>query len=189
MTLFDKINNIFLKAVDIRILFASIAVIILILLLALTVNNAREKDMVELFSRQQLASVQNTATRMADVFSQVQKNVALFSRFDPQLQIPSKKIDSYYKVLSSGWENTLDTIVFLDAAGKIRTVYPRDISPVENLSDHFKIIRKEQKQYLGLALPEQSRAAGLKQKNDRSGRQIYRSMAGFIFSFSSCGQI
>ena len=167
MTLFDKINNIFFKAVDIRILFASIAVIILILLLALTVNNAREKDMVELFSRQQLASVQNTATRMADVFSQVQKNVALFSSFDPQLQIPSKKIDSYYKVLSSGWESTLDTIVFLDAAGKIRTVYPRDISPVENLSDHFNIIRKEQKQYLGLALPEQSRAAGLKQKNDR----------------------
>ncbi|MCK7507379.1 MAG: hypothetical protein MZV70_27290 [Desulfobacterales bacterium] len=35
---------------------ASITVIILILLLALTVNSAREKDMVELFSRQQLAN-------------------------------------------------------------------------------------------------------------------------------------
>ena len=39
--------------------------------------------------------------------------------------------------------------------------------PAINLSEHFKIIRKDQKQYLGLALPEQSRAVGLKQKKDR----------------------
>jgi PAS domain S-box/PAS domain S-box len=144
--------------VEARILFASIAVIILILLLALTVNNAREKDMVEIFSRQQLANVRNTATRMADVFSQVEKNVALLSRFDPHLQISSKKLEDYYKILSSDWESTLDTIVLLDATGKIRNVYPRNVSPVVNLSDHFKIIQKEQKQYLGLALPAQSHA-------------------------------
>jgi hypothetical protein len=167
VTLFDKINNILHKVVEARILFASIAVIILILLLALTENSAREKDMVEFFGRQQLANVQNTATRMADVFSQVGKNVALFSRFDPHLQIPSKEIDSYYKTLSSGWESTLDTIVFFDAAGKIRNVYPRNVSPAINLSDHFKIIKKEQKQYLGWALQEQLHASGLKQKIDR----------------------
>ena len=84
MTFLSKINNLLHKAVEARIWFASITVIILILLLALTVNSAREKDMVEFFSRQQLANVQNTATRMADIFSQVEKNVALFSRFDPQ---------------------------------------------------------------------------------------------------------
>ena len=167
MTLFSKINKLYHKAIEARIWLASIAVIILILLLALTVNNAREKDMVELFSRQQLANVQNTATRMADTFSQVEKNVALFSRFDPHLQIPPEEIDSYYKILSSGWESTLNAIVLFDATGKIKNVYPRNISPVVNLSDHFKIIQKEQKQYLGLALPEQSRSVGLKQKTDR----------------------
>ena len=167
MTFLSKINNLFHKAIEARIWLASIAVIILILLLAMTVNNAREKDMVELYSRQQLANVQNTATRMADIFSQVGKNVALFSRFDPQLQIPSEEIDSYYKILSSGWENTLNEIVLFDVSGKIKNVYPRNISPVVNLSDHFKIIQKEQKQYLGLALPEQSRLVGLKQKTDR----------------------
>ncbi len=62
MTLFSKINNLFHKAIEARIWLASITVIILILLLALTVNNAREKDMVDLFSRQQLASVQNAAS-------------------------------------------------------------------------------------------------------------------------------
>ena len=106
MTLFSKINKLFYKAVKVRIWLASVAVIILILLLALTVNSAREKDMVDLFSRQQLANVQNTATRMADIFSQVGKNIALFSHFDPQLKISSEEIDSYYKILSSGWEST-----------------------------------------------------------------------------------
>jgi PAS domain S-box-containing protein len=167
VTLFSKINKLYHKAIKVRIWLASIAVIILILLLALTVNSAREKDMVDLFSRQQLANVQNTATRMADIFLQVGKNVALFSHFDPQLKISSEEIDSYYKILSSGWESTFNTVVLFDAAGKIKSIYPRNTYPAINLSDHFKIIQKEQKQYLGLALPERSRAVSLKQKMDR----------------------
>ena len=106
MTLFNKINSIFHKAVDIRILFASIAVIILILLLSLTVNSAREKDIVEIFSRQQLASVRNIATRMADVFSQTAKNIDLFSRSYNLFKMSPEGIDSYYRMLSSGWEST-----------------------------------------------------------------------------------
>jgi hypothetical protein len=131
------------------------------------VNSAREKDMVDLFSRQQLANVQNTATRMADIFSQVEKNVSLFSHFVPQLKVSSEEIDSYYKILSSGWESTFNTVVLFDAAGKIRSIYPRNTFPAINLSDHFKIIQKDQKQYLGLALPEQSSAFDSKQKIDR----------------------
>jgi PAS domain S-box-containing protein len=191
VTLFSKINKLFHKAIKVRIWLASIAVIILILLLALTVNSAREKDMVDLFSRQQLANVQNTATRMADIFSQVGKNVALFSHFDPQLKISSKEIDSYYKILSSGWESTFNTVVLFDAAGKIRSIYPRNTYPAVNLSDHFKILQKEQKQYLGLALPEQSRAVSLKQKMDRYlvvgcplRRQDGKFAGAWIISFS-----
>ncbi|MFZ1036252.1 MAG: ATP-binding protein [Smithella sp.] len=167
MTLFNKIKILFYKAVRIRIWFASITVIILFLLLALTVNSAREKDIVNIFSRQQLVNVQNTAKRMTDVFSQVGKNIALFSHFDPQLKMSLGEMDSYYKVLSSGWENTFDTIVYFDASGKIKSFYPRNTRPAINLSDHFNIIRKKQKQYLGLALPEASSAISLKQKTDR----------------------
>ncbi|MFZ1980257.1 MAG: ATP-binding protein [Smithella sp.] len=167
MTLFNKIKILLYKAVRIRIWFASITVIILFLLLALTVNSAREKDIVNIFSRQQLVNVQNTAKRMTDVFSQVGKNIALFSHFDPQLKMSLGEMDSYYKVLSSGWENTFDTIVYFDASGKIKSFYPRNTRPAINLSDHFNIIRKKQKQYLGLALPEASSAISLKQKTDR----------------------
>jgi PAS domain S-box-containing protein len=167
VTLFDKIKNLLYKAMKLRIWFASIAVIILFLLLALTVNSTREKDIVEIFSRQQLANIQDTATRMTDVFSQVGKNVALFSRFYPQIKMSSEEMDSYYKILSAGWENTFDTIVFLDVNGTVQSVYPKNALPVVNLSDHFNALKKNQKQYLGLALPQPSHIIALKQKTDR----------------------
>ena len=167
MTLFNKIKILFYKTAKLRIWFASITVIILFLLLALTVNSAREKDIVRIFSLQQLANVQNTATRMTDVFSQIGKNVALFSRFDPQLKMPSEEINDYYKILSSGWESTFDTIVLFDADGNVRSTYPKDVLSAISLSDHFNALRKNRKQYLGLALPESSQSIGLKQKTDR----------------------
>jgi len=167
VTLFNKIKIFFYKFVRLRIWFASITVILLFLLLALTVNSAREKDIVEIFSRQQLANVQNTATRMADVFSQVGKNIDLFSRFYPHAGLSPEEIDGYYKILSTGWESTFDTIVLFDANGNIKSVYPKNALPAANLLEHFNALRKKQKQYLELALPEQSNTIGLKQKTDK----------------------
>jgi len=167
VTLFNKIKILLYKAVRVRIWFASFTVIILFLLLALTVNSAREKDIVNIFSQQQLVNVQNTAKRMTDIFLQVGKNIALFSHFDSQLKVPPGEMDSYYKILSAGWENTFDTIVLFDAAGRIMSVYPRNKQPAVNLSDHFNMIRRQQKQYLDLALPDPSRAITLKQKTDK----------------------
>ena len=149
-----------------RIWFASATVIILIMLLALTVNHAREKDMVELFSRQQLAHAQNTATRMADIFTQAEKNMALFSRFDPQDNISAERINDDFKILYSGWENTVDTVVLLDAEGKIKSVFPKGALPVVNIMGHFKVLKQKQKQYLSLALAEKTRSSGMKQKTD-----------------------
>lgn len=166
MTLFDKIKSLFYKAVKLRVWFASIAVIILFLILALTVNNTREKDIVEIFSRQQLANVQDTARRMTDVFSQIGKNVALFSR-SYHIKMSPEDRESYFKMLSAGWENTFDTIVLFDAGGKIRSVYPQNALPVVNLVDHFNALRKQQKQYLGLALPEPAQTIDFAQKTDK----------------------
>lgn len=167
MTLFSRLSNLFFRVIDVRIWLSSAAVIILILLLVLTVNYAREKDMAELFSQQQLANVKNTATRLSEVFSQVEKNVALFSRFDSQLKKTPEEIDSYYKILSSGWENALNSIVLLDATGKIKVFYPRENLPRINLLNHFKIIKKERKQYLSVVVPGKLRVADFKQKTGR----------------------
>ena len=167
MTFFNKIKILLYKAAQLRILFASITVVILFLLLALTVNNSREKDIVNIFSRQQLFNVQNTSNRMMDVFSQIGKNIDLFSRLYPGSKINEKEMDDYYRMLSSGWENTFDVIALFDADGKIRSLYPKDVLSAVNLSEHFDLLRKEQTRYLGLASPDASHVRFLKQKKDR----------------------
>ncbi len=149
-----------------RIWFASVTVIILITLLALTVNHAREKDMVELFGRQQLAYAQSTAARMADIFTQVEKNMALLSRFDHQDSMPLERINDDYKIIYSGWENTVNAVVLLDKEGKIKRVFPKSAFPVVNITGHFKALKQKQKQYVSLALAEKSRSSRMKQKTD-----------------------
>lgn len=56
------------------------AVIVLILLLALTVNQARERDIVEQFSRQQMAIARGTATGIEDFISGIEKSLMLIAR-------------------------------------------------------------------------------------------------------------
>jgi PAS domain S-box-containing protein len=167
VTLFSKIKLLFYKTVKLRIWLASITVIILFLLLALTVNSAREKDIVRIFSGQQLANVQNTAARMTDIFSQTGENIYLFSRFYSNFRINSEDSENYYKMLSSGWKKTFDTIVLFDADGKIKSVYPKNTLPAINLFDHFNVIFQRQKPYLSLAWPEQSRPISSGKKTDR----------------------
>ncbi len=146
-----------------RILLASAVVIILILLLALTVNRAREKDMVEVFSRQQLAHAQNTAIRIADIFAQAGKNIALFSHFDPQKKMSAEEVGGDFNILSSGWEKSVDALALFDAGGKIKLVFPKDSSPVVNLASHFNVLKQKTDIHFELTLPEKSRTSNLKQ--------------------------
>ena len=147
-----KINKLLYKTKNLRIWLASIAVIILILLLALTVNNARERDVVELFSRQQLASAQNAANRMTDIFDQVGKNIALFSYFDPQGKILTGESDQGTKNFYSGWVSSINAVLLFDIDGKIKIILPQGASPVVNLTKHFKDLKKQNMQYVSLAL-------------------------------------
>ena len=164
MTFFSKINNLFHKAIKVRIWLASISVIVLILLLALTVNNARERDMVDLFSRQQLASAQNAATRMTDIFDHVGKNIALFSYFDPQGKNLTGEINP--KIFFSGWENSINAVLLFDVDGKIRRILPHGTLPVVNLTKHFKDLKQQNKQYVSLALSEKISKDNRTQKDD-----------------------
>ncbi|OGP66918.1 MAG: hypothetical protein A2W27_08810 [Deltaproteobacteria bacterium RBG_16_44_11] len=149
-----------------RIWFASSTVIILIILLALTVNHAREKDMVELFSRQQLAYAQSTAARMADTFTQVEKNVELLSRFESQEKVLSKKNYNDFKIIYSGWEDTVDFVVLLDKEGKMKRILPQGVFPVVNITEHFQSLKQKRKQYLKLALAQKTQKDAIKQKKD-----------------------
>jgi len=164
---FNQIRHLFYKAIKFRVWFASLTVILLFLLLALTVNSAREKDIVEIFSRQHLANVQKTAIRMKDIFVQVEKNISLLSGFGDQQMMDSVALEESLKKLSSGWEDTLDAIIFFDAAGRIKKCYPKDALPSVNSLEHFYIVRGQQTPYLGLALPEPSAQDGMQTKKER----------------------
>ena len=166
MTQSVKINKLLYKTMKVRIWLASIAVIILILLLALTVNNARERDMVDLFSRQQLASAQNAATRMTDIFDQVGKNIALFSYFDPQGKILTGDSDQETKIFYSGWINSINAVLLFDVEGKIKRILPQGALPMVNLAKHFKDLKQQNKQYVSLALSRKIPKDNITQKTD-----------------------
>jgi len=76
----DKHHEPFQSKAKIPIWLTTAAVIVLILLLALTVNQTREEDIVEQFSRQQLAIARGTATGIEDFISSVEKSMTLISR-------------------------------------------------------------------------------------------------------------
>jgi len=160
-----KINKLLYQTKNLRIWLASIAVILLILLLALTVNNARERDVVELFSRQQLASAQNAATRLTDIFDQVGKNIALFSYFDPQGKILTGERDQGTKIFYSGWVNSINAVLLFDINGNIKIILPQGTLPGVNLTKHFEDLKKQNKQYVSLVL---SKKISGDQKTDKT---------------------
>ncbi|MFA7176630.1 MAG: hypothetical protein WC114_05220, partial [Smithellaceae bacterium] len=142
------------QAFSLRIWLTSLIVILLILLLALTVNNAREKEMADLFSRQQLASAQNASARMTEILSQVERNVALFSYFDPNGKILSPKDHREIEILYSVWGKTIDAVLVFDAREGVRRVLSQEALPRVNLIPHFRILKNQKRQYLSLALSD-----------------------------------
>jgi len=133
-----------------RIWFASLSVIVLVVLLALTVNHAREKDVVEIFSRQQLAYAQSTASRVADIFTQLEKNLTLLSRLSTQDKALSGKIDDEFKIIFSGWEDAIDMVAFFDAKGQLRRVYPPHASLGMDVVEHFNTLKETKENYASL---------------------------------------
>lgn len=166
MTLLGKAYKLLHQALSIRIWLASVVVILLILLLALTVNNAREKEIADLFSRQQLASAQNAAARMTEILSQVEKNVVLFSYFDPDGKILTQEDYRELEVLYSVWGKTIDAVLVFDANEKIRRILPQGAFPSIDLTEHFRSLKRHQSQYLKLALSEKLSRDSMPQKQN-----------------------
>ncbi len=166
MTLLSKAYRLLRQALSIRIWLASIVVVLLILLLALTVNNAREKEMADLFSRQQLASAQNAGARMAEILSQVERNVILFTYFDPNGKTLTHEDYRDLEVLYSVWGKTIDAVLVFDADEKIRSVLPQGALPAVDLTRHFRALKIHQGQYINLVLSDRLSRDAIAQKQD-----------------------
>ncbi len=167
MTLLGKAYKFLHQALSFRIWLASIIVILLILLLALTVNNAREKEMADLFSRQQLASAQNAATRLTEIISQAERNFALLSYFDPDGKKLTKNHYRELDALYSIWGKTIDAVWVYDANEHIRHIMPLEGRPGVDLTTHYRVLKRTQRQYLNVAVSDRLSGKAINQPRER----------------------
>jgi PAS domain S-box-containing protein len=151
---------------NIRIWLAGIIVIVLILLLALTVNNAREKEMADLFSRQQLASAQNASARMTDIISQIEKNIALLSYLDTDGKIISQENYQELNTLYALWDDTIDSVIYFNDREKMKRILPKSDAPAVDLTRHFQLLKHSQRQYVNLAISDRLPKGTVPQKQD-----------------------
>ena len=167
MILLRKAYKLLNQLLSPRIWFASIIVVILILLLALTVNHAREKEMVDLFSRQQLASAQNASARIAEILSQVERNIALFSYLDPNGKKLTQENYRELDVVYSVWGRTIDAVLVFDSDNNIRKILPQDATPGVDLATHYSAMKLRKRQYLTIALSDKLPSDSQAQTKDR----------------------
>lgn len=166
MTLYRKAYTLFRQLLNIRIWLAGIIVIVLILLLALTVNNAREKEMADLFSRQQLASAQNASARMTDIISQIEKNIALLSYLDTDGKIISQENYQELNTLYALWDDTIDSVIYFNDREKMKRILPKSDAPAVDLTRHFQLLKHSQRQYVNLAISDRLPKGTVPQKQD-----------------------
>lgn len=166
MTLFKKAYTLFRQLLNIRIWLAGIIVIVLILLLALTVNNAREKEMADLFSRQQLASAQNASARMTDIISQIEKNIALLSYLDIDGKVISQENYQELNNLYALWGDTIDSVIYFNDREKMKRILPKSDAPAVDLTRHFQLLKHSQRQYVDLAISDRLPKGTVPQKQD-----------------------
>ena len=108
----------------ISIWLTTLAVIILILLIALTIKNTREQAMVAQFSKQQMAIVRGTAAGIEDFLIGVEKSMIILSRL-PCVRgtMPETTVQSM-KVIYDDLEGKVEFIAVEDKRGVLITSYP-----------------------------------------------------------------
>ncbi|MBW2648504.1 MAG: cache domain-containing protein, partial [Deltaproteobacteria bacterium] len=136
------------------------AVITLILILALTVNYAREKDIVEQFSRQQVAIARGAATGIKDLISSVEKSMIIISRLPScppcsyVTEITPETTRQSIKVIYDDLGGDVEFIVVENKDGVVTAEYPPSIFKEitdESLkrSPYLHEIRETGKTYIG----------------------------------------
>ena len=109
-----------LKRVKLSAGLTAAAVIILILLLALTIRHAREREMVRQFKLQQIAIARGIATRLEDLIISVEKGLLTLATEPDAPPADVHKI----MMLHAGMEGKVSFVAVTDAKGDVLTKYP-----------------------------------------------------------------
>jgi PAS domain S-box-containing protein len=113
-------RTLFIKNIQYSVWLATLTVIILIVLLALTINHAREKAILEQFSRQQATIANTAAAGIEDFISGVEKTMIILSKEYASAEDTLKNIHPIYDEL----DGKVQLIAGLDENGIILYGYP-----------------------------------------------------------------
>jgi PAS domain S-box-containing protein len=120
----DIRNRNHLNRVKFSVGLTALAVIILILLLALTVRHAREKEMVRQYGAQQVAVARGMAARLEDLILAVKKSLLTLA-FDPDRSLrDGRKIGTVH----AGMEGKVSFTAITDEAGAILMNNPPSVA-------------------------------------------------------------
>ena len=117
-------KKIFLKTkMGSSIWLTTLAIVILILLLALTVHHKREKEMVDLFSRQQMAIAASAAAGIESLIISTQKNMTILSGLSLKKRSP-EDVETALKTVYEGLDSEILFVGILDEQDVILNGHP-----------------------------------------------------------------
>jgi len=102
----------------------ALAVIVLILMLALTVRHAREKDMVRQFGEQQVAIARGTAERLEQLMLVVKKNLLTLAGESDRSLLDGRKLGAVH----AGMGGKVSFTAVTDESGIILVNYPPSVA-------------------------------------------------------------
>jgi len=150
----DNSYGSFLSNIRIPIWLTIAAVVLFILVLAFTVNHARERDIVEQFSQQQRAIASGTAAGIEDLISSVEKSMIILSRLPCVTGVLPETTRQSIKVIYDNLDGKVEFIAVKDINGVVTAKYPSSI--FEEITDeslkvapYFQEIRKTGETYIG----------------------------------------
>ncbi|MBN2284794.1 MAG: PAS domain S-box protein [Deltaproteobacteria bacterium] len=147
-------NRYFKSKKGISIWITTSVIILLIILLALTVNHAREKAIIEQFSRQQATIAAGAAAGIEDMVAGIERIIVILSKLPTVEQIECEETIRSIQTAYDDLDGKVEFIVRLDGNGDISCGYPPafiDVAAFENFSGHpfFANIRESREFYVG----------------------------------------
>ncbi len=150
----------FLANIRIPIWLTIASVITFILILAFTVNHARERDIVRQFSQQQITIARGTAAGIEALISSVKKSMIILSRLPscPQClcvtDITPEITKQSIKIIYDDLDGAVEFIVVKNKDGVVINEYPSSIpggmtDEIFKHSPYFQQIKKTGKAYIG----------------------------------------
>ncbi len=150
----DNSYRSFLSNIRIPIWLTIAAVVTFILILAFTVNHARERDIVEQFSQQQIAIASGTAAGIEELISSVEKSMIILSRLPCVTGVLPETTTQSIKVIYDNLDGKVEFIAVKNMDGVVTAKYPSSV--FEEINDqslkfapYFKEIQKTGRAYIG----------------------------------------